>query len=97
MTPYLFRYDMMVLAIPVAYLVRLGLAGGFLRFELPALVAVLALCLISTVLGVPVGLAVNRKRYLLFGKANAMKGFYGIDRGIGNSATSKDAAILAPG
>ena len=58
-TPYLFRYDMMVLAIPVAYLVRLGLAGGFLRFELPALVVVLALCLISTVLGVPVGLAVN--------------------------------------
>ncbi len=29
-TPYLFMYDMMVLAIPVAYLVRLGLSGGFL-------------------------------------------------------------------
>jgi len=58
-TPYLFRYDMMVLAIPVAYLVRLGLAGGFLRFELPALAVALALCLLSTVLGVPVGLATN--------------------------------------
>jgi hypothetical protein len=40
-TPYLFLYDMMVLAIPVAYLVRLGLAGGFLRFELPALAVAL--------------------------------------------------------
>ena len=28
-TPYLFMYDMMVLAIPVAFLVRLGLASGF--------------------------------------------------------------------
>ena len=28
-TPYLFMYDVMVLAIPIAYLVRLGLASGF--------------------------------------------------------------------
>jgi hypothetical protein len=31
-TPYLFMYDMMVLAIPVAFLVRIGLASGFRRY-----------------------------------------------------------------
>lgn len=36
-TPYLFLYDLMVLAIPVAILVRLGLAHGFRSHELPAL------------------------------------------------------------
>lgn len=37
MTPYLFLYDMMVLAIPIAWLVRLGVADGFQKYELPAL------------------------------------------------------------
>src|ERR1700733_9431742 len=36
-TPYLFMYDMMVLAIPVAFLVRIGLKNGFRSYELPAL------------------------------------------------------------
>src|SRR6202049_2844137 len=36
-TPYLFLYDMMVLAIAVAFLVRIGLNRGFQRHELPAL------------------------------------------------------------
>ena len=36
-TPYLFMYDMMVLAIPVAFLVRIGLKSGFRPYELPAL------------------------------------------------------------
>ena len=58
-TPYLFAYDMMVLAIPVAYLVRLGLARGFLRLELPALAVALALILSFTMFGYPVGLAAN--------------------------------------
>jgi arabinofuranan 3-O-arabinosyltransferase len=56
-TPYLFRYDMMVLAIPVGYLVRLGLAGGFLAYELPALGLVFALILSFIFVGIPVGLA----------------------------------------
>jgi len=30
-------YDMMVLAIPVGFLVRIGLASGFRPYELPAL------------------------------------------------------------
>ncbi len=39
-TPYLFMYDMMVLAIPIAFLVRIGLKTGFRAYELPALGAV---------------------------------------------------------
>ncbi len=57
-TPYLFMYDMMVLAIPVAYLVRLGLAHGFRPYELPALGCAVALILVFILLGFPVGFAV---------------------------------------
>jgi len=57
-TPYLFTYDMMVLAIPVAYLVRLGLAHGFRPYELPALACAAALILVFILLGFPVGFAV---------------------------------------
>jgi hypothetical protein len=42
-TPYLFMYDMVVLAIPVAFLVRIGLKTGFRRYELPALGGALVL------------------------------------------------------
>ncbi len=56
-TPYLFMYDMMVLAIPVAWLVRLGLAHGFRAYELPALGVAAALILVFLVLQLPVGLA----------------------------------------
>ena len=42
-TPYLFMYDMMVLAIPIAFLVRIGLKSGFRAYELPVLGAVVAL------------------------------------------------------
>jgi len=55
-TPYLFMYDMMVLAIPIAFLVRIGLKSGFRTYELPALGAVVVLigCYIFT--GFPTGL-----------------------------------------
>jgi arabinofuranan 3-O-arabinosyltransferase len=56
-TPYLFMYDMMVLAIPVAYLVHLGLAGGFLPYEVPALACALGLVMIFAFSGIPTGLA----------------------------------------
>lgn len=36
-TPYLFLYDVMVLVIAIAFIVRVGLSEGFLRHELPAL------------------------------------------------------------
>ena len=56
-TPYLFMYDMMVLAIPVAWLVRIGLARGFRSYELPALGCVFALITSFMFFGEPVGLA----------------------------------------
>ena len=54
-TPYLFLYDLMVLAIPVAFLVRIGLEQGFARVELPALGLVVALLMIYPLLGAPTG------------------------------------------
>jgi arabinofuranan 3-O-arabinosyltransferase len=55
-TPYLFMYDMMVLAIPVAFLVRIGLATGFRRYELPLLACAVALIIGFMFLMAPVGL-----------------------------------------
>ena len=55
-TPYLFLYDVMVLAIAVGFLVRLGLAHGFLSNELAALGLVAVLLLSYIVLGIPTGL-----------------------------------------
>src|SRR6202051_5066168 len=57
-TPYLFMYDMMVLAIPVAFLVRIGLREGFRPYELPALGCAVALFLTFTFTGEPVGLGI---------------------------------------
>jgi arabinofuranan 3-O-arabinosyltransferase len=55
-TPYLFMYDMMVLAVPVAFLIRIGLKSGFRPYELPALGCALALIVSFVFLGEPVGL-----------------------------------------
>jgi hypothetical protein len=54
-TPYLFLYDLMVLAIAVAFLVRIALEDGFGRYELPALGLVAALLMIYPLLGAPTG------------------------------------------
>ncbi len=54
-TPYLFLYDLMVLAIPVAFLVRVGLSQGFARHELPALGLVAILLMIFPLVGAPTG------------------------------------------
>ena len=54
-TPYLFLYDVMVLAIAVAFLVRIGLNHGFQRYELPALGMVGALLLFYPLAGAPTG------------------------------------------
>jgi len=58
-TPYLFMYDMMVLAVPVALLVRIGLSSGFLAYELAALGGALALLLSFIPLVAPVGLGAS--------------------------------------
>jgi arabinofuranan 3-O-arabinosyltransferase len=58
-TPYLFIYDIMVLAIAVAFLVRIGLKDGFQSYELPALAAALLLPVVFVLFGIPAGLAAN--------------------------------------
>ncbi|MET0677101.1 MAG: glycosyltransferase family 87 protein [Tardiphaga sp.] len=55
-TPYLFMYDMMVLAIPVAFLVRIGLKTGFRGYELPALAGALVLIGCYIITATPTGL-----------------------------------------
>jgi len=56
-TPYLFLYDEMVLAIAVAFLVRVGLDEGFERHELPALGLVAVLLAMFSLLATPTGFA----------------------------------------
>lgn len=56
-TPYLFLYDLMVLAVAVGFLVRLGLAHGFQRFELPVLGLGAALLMFYPLFGAPTGFA----------------------------------------
>jgi arabinofuranan 3-O-arabinosyltransferase len=56
-TPYLFLYDVMVLAIAVAFLVRIGLRHGFERHEFPALALVVALLISYSFVGAPTGFA----------------------------------------
>ncbi len=54
-TPYLFLYDVMVLAIAVGFLVRIGLSDGFRRYELPALGAIAFLLMFYPAFGAPTG------------------------------------------
>lgn len=56
-TPYLYTYDLVLLAIPVALLLRTGLRAGFRRGELPWIVAALALLAAFPFVVVPTGLA----------------------------------------
>src|ERR1700726_3564222 len=56
-TPYLFLYDVMVLAIAVAFLVRIGLRHGFERYELPALGLAIALLFFYPLIAAPIGFA----------------------------------------
>jgi glycosyl transferase family 87 len=55
-TPYLFMYDMMVLAVAVAFLIRAGLRSGLRSYELPALGCALALIVTFDFSGQPLGL-----------------------------------------
>jgi hypothetical protein len=57
LTPYLFLYDMMVLAIPVGFLLRSGLAEGFRRGELASLGCAMGLLIAFPFFEVPLGLA----------------------------------------
>jgi arabinofuranan 3-O-arabinosyltransferase len=64
-TPYLFMYDMAVLAVPVAFLIRVGLMSGFRNYELPALGAATALLVIYVLTGAPVGLGASTITFAL--------------------------------
>lgn len=54
-TPYLFLYDLVVLAIAMAFLVRIGLRKGFERHELPALGLAVALLMFYPLVVAPTG------------------------------------------
>jgi hypothetical protein len=56
-TPYLFLYDVMVLAIAVGFLVRVGLSDGFRPYELPALGLMAFLLMFYPLFGAPTGFA----------------------------------------
>jgi len=56
-TPYLYTYDLAVLAVPLAFLWRLGRARGFLPHELAGIGAVCLLVLIFPLVKAPVGFA----------------------------------------
>jgi arabinofuranan 3-O-arabinosyltransferase len=56
LTPYLFLYDLMILAIPVGLLLRMGLAGSFQRGELLALACAILLLLAFPFFEAPLGL-----------------------------------------
>lgn len=66
-TPYLFLYDLMVLAIALAFLVRIGLDEGFERHELPALGLIAALLMIYPFVGAPTGFAATVTTAVLIG------------------------------
>jgi hypothetical protein len=50
-TPYLMDYDLVVLAIPLAFLTRQGAEAGYLRFEKPLLAALWLLPLLARIWG----------------------------------------------
>ncbi|HVV63149.1 MAG TPA: glycosyltransferase family 87 protein [Pseudolabrys sp.] len=56
-TPYVYTYDLVALAIPVAYLVRIGLTRGFIALDVAGLIAASALLLAFPFVNTNVGLA----------------------------------------
>jgi hypothetical protein len=56
-TPYLYTYDLVVLAVPLAFLFRLGRAYGFMAYELAGIGLACLLVLIFPFVTAPVGFA----------------------------------------
>ncbi len=56
-TPYLYTYDLVVLAVPLAFLLRLGVVGEFLPHELSAMALACLLILSFPFIKAPVGFA----------------------------------------
>jgi arabinofuranan 3-O-arabinosyltransferase len=55
--PHLFAYDLVILGVPMAFLFRLGSAGGFLAYEMAGMGLACLLILALAVVQAPVGLA----------------------------------------
>jgi hypothetical protein len=55
-TPYVYLYDLTVLGVSVAFLLRCALATGFMPGEVIGLASITALFLIMPFLGMPIGL-----------------------------------------
>ena len=59
-TPYVLDYDLVVLALPIAFFIRYGLAHGFRHYEISVLALAFAAPLVTRALagttGVPLGL-----------------------------------------
>jgi glycosyl transferase family 87 len=74
-TPYLYLYDYVTLAVPMAFLVRAGLSTGFLRGEMVGLGAASLLILIFPFVVVPIGplaillvaVLIGRRTFVLHG------------------------------
>jgi hypothetical protein len=56
-TPYLYTYDLVVLAIPLAFLIRLGRRDGFLAYEWHGIALACLLVLVFPFVTAPVGFA----------------------------------------
>jgi hypothetical protein len=53
--PHLLAYDLVILAVPIAFLFRLGRAGGFLKYEQSGIGLACLLVLIYPLVEAPVG------------------------------------------
>ncbi|MBV9557721.1 MAG: DUF2029 domain-containing protein [Pseudolabrys sp.] len=56
-TPYLYTYDLVVLAVPLAFLIRLGRDSGFLPYDGAAIALTCALIIVFPFVTAPVGFA----------------------------------------
>lgn len=58
-TPYLYIYDFPILAVPLGFLLRLGVRTGFRNFEVLGVVVAAGLVLLGPFVQLPLGLAAN--------------------------------------
>ena len=56
-TPYIFMYDLVVLAIPVVLLLRMMVRTGVRSYDVPLLLGILLMLLLAPLLQLPLGLA----------------------------------------
>jgi hypothetical protein len=89
-TPYLFLYDVMVLAIAVGFLVRIGLSDGFRRYELPALGGMAFLLMFYPLFGAPTGLGATLiVAALIAGRCGLLRG-----RAVSSASPNKGLTAL---